>query len=410
MECCHFYHVVLNLPIFSKPNFSEMSLTPFHKCQQQQTKPLFQERIVWKPWCCANITPLLVPDVPQWGFANRFLMYLKQYDQPEILYGNRSRLGHHSRQCCFKFSISTYTYFWTVSNCILVSRQHIGRLSFYIFSLACFHHIGFHLGTNFRSHQTLVCRLDVSWSDCSNLHEFQTDGTFQESVTESHKLLFFLLQFLSPQMVWWFKSVWLSNHNAVYAACRKESAFRQTFVLSYFGALLLKSLNSAYKQPFFFNLLWHKAGSSFCGCNTKQKPYVIKCIHSGGLYEYYTNLRHLCLTIFIFCYLKLYFENECSILCNVQSSLPQNHFGVNIRRRVSVCIVPIVRWQGCFWVVLFLPILFAASWGVWSRHWRATGRRAQRPWCSCVAERVPQGHAWPSSDQGALHSLHQHHM
>lgn len=50
-------------------------------------------------------------------------------------------------------------------------------------------------------------------------------------------------------MVWWFISVWLSNHNTVYAACHRDSALRQTFVLAY--SLLLKPLKECLQAAIF---------------------------------------------------------------------------------------------------------------------------------------------------------------
>lgn len=43
---------------------------------------------------------------------------------------------------------STHTYLF---NLILVSKQHKGRVRFYILSFACFHPTDFHLGISFRS-------------------------------------------------------------------------------------------------------------------------------------------------------------------------------------------------------------------------------------------------------------------
>lgn len=64
-------------------------------------------------------------------------------------------------------------------------------------------------------------------------------------------------------------------------------------------------------------------------------------------------------------------------------------------------------WFSRFISLLSVPT--SATWGVWSWRWHSAGGRAQHSWCGCTAEGVPQGHAWPSSDQGTLHSLHQHH-
>lgn len=49
-----------------------------------------------------------------------------------------------------------------------------------------------------------------------------------------------------------------------------------------------------------------------------------------------------------------------------------------------------------------------ASQGIWPGMGGSFGRGAQRPWCGCLAERVPQRHAWPAANKRALRRLHQH--
>lgn len=61
-------------------------------------------------------------------------------------------------------------------------------------------------------------------------------------------------------------------------------------------------------------------------------------------------------------------------------------------------------------VVLFVTIFHPASWGVWPGMGSTPGWGAQYPWCSCIAERVPQRLAWPTADKGTVHSLHQHNV
>lgn len=73
---CHFYHpdfisMGKKLLIFSKPNFSEMPLTPFHKCQQQQTKTFIPRKdcenhdgvqTLHHHWCQASHSEILQND------------------------------------------------------------------------------------------------------------------------------------------------------------------------------------------------------------------------------------------------------------------------------------------------------------------------------------------------------------
>lgn len=78
-------------------------------------------------------------------------------------------------------------------------------------------------------------------------------------------------------------------------------------------------------------------------------------------------------------------------------------------------IMSIVRCRGCFLIPPFLSFSFllvppSAPRGVWPRRRRPAGWGAQHSRCGCSAEGVPQGHARPSFNQGALHGLHQHHM
>lgn len=49
-----------------------------------------------------------------------------------------------------------------------------------------------------------------------------------------------------------------------------------------------------------------------------------------------------------------------------------------------------------------------ASQGIWPGMGGSLGRGAQRPWCGCITERVPQRPAGPAANKRALHSLHQH--
>lgn len=49
-----------------------------------------------------------------------------------------------------------------------------------------------------------------------------------------------------------------------------------------------------------------------------------------------------------------------------------------------------------------------ASQGIWPGMGGSFGWGAQRPWCGCITERVPQRHAWPAANKRAVHSLHQH--
>lgn len=58
----------------------------------------------------------------------------------------------------------------------------------------------------------------------------------------------------------------------------------------------------------------------------------------------------------------------------------------------------------------FLCVHPPAPRGVRSRRRRPAGWGAQHSRRGRFAEGVPQGHARPSSNQGALHSFHQHHM
>lgn len=77
------------------------------------------------------------------------------------------------------------------------------------------------------------------------------------------------------------------------------------------------------------------------------------------------------------------------------------------------------EWRGAW--VWFATKHFLLSWscswlppsaagGIWSRHWCPFGWGAQRSRCGSSAEGVPQGHARPSPNQGALHGFYQHHM
>ena len=59
---------------------------------------------------------------------------------------------------------------------------------------------------------------------------------------------------------------------------------------------------------------------------------------------------------------------------------------------------------------IHVAIFHPATRGVRPRMGGTFGWGAQRPRCRCLAERVPQRHAWPSADKRALHGFHQHNM
>lgn len=53
-------------------------------------------------------------------------------------------------------------------------------------------------------------------------------------------------------------------------------------------------------------------------------------------------------------------------------------------------------------------VIFPVTWGIRPWGWCLSGGRAQRSRCGCLVEGVPEGHARPTSHQGAVHSFHQH--
>lgn len=66
--------------------------------------------------------------------------------------------------------------------------------------------------------------------------------------------------------------------------------------------------------------------------------------------------------------------------------------------------------MGNIFSVIIVTISDPASWGVRPGMGGTFGWGAQCPWCSCIAERVPQRHAWPTANKRTLHSLHQHNV
>lgn len=198
---------------------------------------------MWKPWWYANITLLLVPDDPQWGFAKRFLSNMIN---------------------CRFWMVTGVSWVTTAHNVFLIQSFYLRLpficLSYYFSEQAAYKQFVFTpflLLVSIILASTLGPVLEASkespniglwaWSFMIWLFYLAWISNRWHILGICYRkpqatLFFFLLQFQSPQMVWWFISVWLSNHNSVYAACHKESAFIQTFVLSYSLVLCYLSL------------------------------------------------------------------------------------------------------------------------------------------------------------------------
>lgn len=118
----------------------------------------------------------------------------------------------------------------------------------------------------------------------------------------------------------------------------------------------------------------------FCGCHPKVRSKRLKCVPVKLVW---TQAHHL--------------EDQQEV-----SACGHVHY----LKWPLVCVEDVSEAPSSSLALPFLFVPSPATRGVWPWSRRAVGRGAQHSWCGCAAEGVPQGHARPSSDKGALHGLH----
>lgn len=123
-----------------------------------------------------------------------------------------------------------------------------------------------------------------------------------------------------------------------------------------------------------------RATVDFCGCHPKVRSKRLKCVPVKLVW---TQAHHL--------------EDQQEV-----SACGHVHY----LKCPLLCVEDVSEAPSSSLALPCLCVPSPATRGVWPWSRRAVGRGAQHSWCGCAAEGVPQGHARPSSDKGALHGLH----